>query len=119
MNKLLVFFALALIGTGSASAHHGLELFNTSQLIEIEGKVTGFRLADPHSLLFVEVQNLDGTVTTWEIEGGSGSGIVRSGLTQEYLNSEPSVRVELYQSRDGMCAPNCKASGREFDFNRS
>lgn len=119
MNKLLMLFGLALIGTGSASAHHGLELFDTSQLIEIEGRVTGFRLMDPHSLLFVEMQNPDGTVTTWEIEGGSGSGIVRSGLTQEFLNSEPLVRVEAYQSRDGTCAPNCRASGRDFDFDRS
>ncbi|MCG8416221.1 MAG: DUF6152 family protein [Pseudomonadales bacterium] len=119
MNKLLILLGLAAIGTGSASAHHGLELFDTSQLIEIEGRVTGFRLMDPHSILFVEMRNSDGTVTTWEIEGGSGSGIVQSGLTQEFLNSEPLVRVEVYQSRDGECAPNCKASGRDFDFDRS
>lgn len=119
MKRFLALIGLVLISIGSAFAHHGLELFNTSQLIEIEGRVTGFRLMDPHSLLFVEVQNPDGTVTTWEIEGGSGSGIVRSGLTQEFLNTEPLVRVEAYQSLDSTCAPNCKASGRDFDFDRS
>ena len=117
IRQILVLAALGLlINVTSVSAHHGLEGYNTRQLIVIEGKVVGFELMDPHSVLYVDVTNRDGSVTAWMIEGGSASGIINSGITVEFLRSEPEIAVEAYHSMDQLCTPKCRASGRDFDF---
>ena len=116
MKPLLFFVALLSSITGVTFAHHGLEGYDTSKAITIEGRVTEFRLMDPHSMLVVEAESPDGTLTVWEIEGGAGSGIVSSGLSREFLSSGPRVRVELFQSRDSLCNLRCSASGQDFTF---
>ena len=116
MNKLVRAFILFLAGTGSASAHHGLDNYNTTQLIELKGRVVDFRLLDPHSILVVETENADGTRSTWEIEGGSGSGIVKAGISQEFLRSGPAVTIKAFQTKDGACTPRCRAAGEDFNF---
>lgn len=117
---MLMVVLVLVIATGNSAvfAHHGLTGFDTSHLIAIEGKVIEYRLRDPHSLLVVEGMNADGTLAVWEIEGGAGSGIVKAGLSREFLDSQPAVRVSAYQSSDGICGPRCKASGQDFNFDR-
>lgn len=118
MRKYASLFLLPLIGIGTATAHHGLDGYNTNPIVEFEGKVVNFKLMDPHSVLVVETLNSDGTVSTWEIEGGSASGIVASGLSQEFLRSGPTVRIKGFQTKDGLCTPRCRAAGEEFDFEK-
>ena len=109
---------LATVSTVSATAHHGLEGFDQTSLIELEGRVVGFELRDPHSVLFVEVENPDGSRTAWEIEGGAARGIVEAGLSKEFLASSPTVRITAFRSKDASCQPRCLAAGRDFDFDR-
>ena len=118
MRKIVGLFLLSLVGINTATAHHGLDGYNTTQLIEFKGKVIEFRLMDPHSMLVVETENFDGTITTWEVEGGSASGIISSGLSQEFLRSGPIVHIKGFQTKDGACAPRCRAAGESFDFER-
>ena len=103
------------LSSGSLSAHHGLNEYDTDQLLELQGTVVGFELQEPHSLLYVAVEK-DGQTVTWAIEGGSGAGIVKAGLTKAYLGSRPAVTVFAYQSKDGRCEPMCRAAGRDFEF---
>ena len=103
------------LSSGSLSAHHGLNEYDTDQLLELQGTVVGFKLQDPHSVLYVAVEK-DGQTLTWAIEGGSGAGIVKAGLTKTYLGSRPAVTVFAYQSKDGRCEPMCRATGRDFEF---
>ncbi|HBN13953.1 MAG: hypothetical protein CMQ46_03105 [Gammaproteobacteria bacterium] len=102
----------------SATAHHGLDNFDQSTLLTLQGKVVGFELRDPHSVLFVEVANADGSVTAWAIEGGAARGIVEAGLSREFLASGPMVTVTAFPSLDTRCEPWCRAAGRNFDFER-
>ncbi|MCB1669771.1 MAG: DUF6152 family protein [Gammaproteobacteria bacterium] len=118
MRGLIAVIAMFLIGSSVVYAHHGLESYDTGQLIEFEGKVVGFRLMDPHSILVVEVEASDGAKVVWEVEGGRAAGIVEAGLTREFLGSGPLVRVTGYQSKDALCAPNCRMAGQDFDFER-
>lgn len=117
-NRWLAALILTLVSTASASAHHGLDGFDQTNLIELEGRVVGFELRDPHSVLFIEVENPDGSRTEWEIEGGAARGVVQAGLSREFLSSGPTVRVTAYRSKDLSCQPRCLASGRNFDFDR-
>ena len=111
--------SFSLFVTTVADAHHGLDLYNTDALVEIEGKVIEVRLMDPHSLLVVEARTTDGRVIQWEVEGGSASGIVGSGLSQEFLRSGPMVSIEGFQTKDDLCAPRCRLAGESFDFQQN
>ena len=119
MRRIISFFLLSLTGISTAAAHHGLDNYNTTQLVEFKGKVIEFRLMDPHSVLVVETKNPDGTISTWEVEGGSASGIINSGLSQEFLRSGPIVHIKGYQTKDGECAPRCRAAGEDFNFEQN
>ena len=116
---ILIIQVGVLFSISTVTAHHGLEGYDTDNVIELNGTVVGFELMDPHSMLFVDVINQDATVTRWVVEGGAASGIISSGLTREFLNGNPSVLVKAYQSKDGLCSPRCRASGREFDFQQN
>jgi hypothetical protein len=122
MNKntkvLTAILVSAMLFAVSAVAHHGLGEYDQTRLIRLEGRVVGFELKDPHSLLFVDVENPDGSVTSWIIEGGAAQGVVEAGLSKEFLESGPRVRVTAYQSKEMSCEPKCVASGRSFDFDK-
>ncbi len=105
-----------LLSVSRLNAHHGLNEYDTTSVIELKGKVVGFKLIDPHSLLYVDVENEDGTVTAWVVEGGAAHGIVGTGLTKDSLALGPTVTVRGYQSKDKQCRPHCKANGRDFVF---
>ncbi len=111
--------SILLCGLSSVSqldAHHGLDEYDTTLMIELKGKVVGFKLIDPHSLLYVDVENEDGSVTGWVVEGGAAHGIVAAGLTKDSLALGPTVVVHAYQSKNKQCTPHCKANGRKFVF---
>ena len=97
-------------------AHHGLANYDTREVIKIHGQVVDYRLRDPHSLLFVEVTNDDGSRTLWTIQGGSASGLARSGISRQKLASHPKVIVHAYGSRNNQCREQCEAAGLDFIF---
>ncbi|WP_369127362.1 DUF6152 family protein [Bowmanella dokdonensis] len=109
---------LALITTVTAQAHHSSAGFDRTELIELKGKLIGFESDEPHSVLFVEVKAPDGSSTTWEIEAGATRQILVSGITRDFLGSEPPVSVTAFRSYNESCQPRCLAAGRSFDFGR-
>ncbi|MDH7943373.1 DUF6152 family protein [Pseudohongiella sp. SYSU M77423] len=111
-------FLLMILTPLSATAHHGLGSYDQSNVLTLKGKVVGFELRDPHSLLFVEVANPDGSATVWAIEGGAARGIVETGLSREFLSGGPMVTVTALPSVDSRCEPLCRAAGQNFDFER-
>ena len=113
---VVLILACGLLSVSPLNAHHGLDDYDTTLMIELKGKVVGFELIDPHSLLYVDVGNEDGTTTAWVVEGGAAHGIVGAGLTKESLALGPVVIVRAYQSKDKQCTPHCKANGRKFIF---
>jgi hypothetical protein len=106
---------MAAIQSFACHAHHGMNDYDTSHTIELHGQVVGYKLLDPHSLLLLDVATRDGVVS-WQIEGGRAAGIVKAGLSRAYLDSKPDATIQVYQSKDESCLPNCRAIGLEFDF---
>ena len=71
--KALSILLYTLIGfvciSGSISAHHSAEMFNRDEIVTLTGTVKEFRYINPHSWLIVDIDNDDGTITTWGFEG--------------------------------------------------
>ncbi len=50
------------------SAHHGVALYDVSQMINVTGTVTDFQFVNPHVRIFFDVTGEDGTVVGWSAD---------------------------------------------------
>jgi hypothetical protein len=76
--RIIVFLILSSI-SGSLLAHHSHGNYQVQSLIEIQGVVTDFHLANPHVWIFLDVEDESGEVANWAVEGGSPASFVRGG----------------------------------------
>jgi hypothetical protein len=86
----------------SAWGHHAFSTeFDATRAVLLRGKVSTVELINPHSWIHIDVENEDGTVTTWMIEGGSPSALLRRGIDRNTVPIGAVLIVDGYGSRDG------------------
>jgi hypothetical protein len=87
--------AIALYACASAAwAHHSVSAwFDTTNMVEIEGRVTDFRWQNPHVMFTLEVADAGAAPVPWAIETLSISGISRWGITQDLFKVGDRLRV--------------------------
>jgi len=94
----------------TSSAHHSVAgFFNSDELIEIEGVVTGTLWRNPHTEFEVEVTEPSGESTMWRVETGAISVLRARGLDREFLHEGDQVTVyglESLRGRDEIFAYN-------------
>ncbi len=115
MKRISIAFAgLALIvSVVPALAHHAFSSeFDVNRPIAFTGKVTRVELINPHSWIHVDVEDDDGNVTSWRIEGGSPNALLRRGIDRNSIPVGSEIRVDGYGSRDG----GNKGVGVELEF---
>ncbi|NNC65583.1 MAG: hypothetical protein HKN84_12415, partial [Gammaproteobacteria bacterium] len=106
MRKLsiLVFTAAtaALLLLKPAVGHHSFAAaFDESKPLNLEGVVTKVELVNPHSWVWLDVTNEDGTVTNWGMEGGPPVNLFRNGVNKNTLPVGSEIRVFGYQAKTG------------------
>ncbi len=90
------------LASGSVSAHHSFAAaYDENAPLNMEGVVTKVELTNPHSWLWVDVTNDDGTVTNWGFEGGPPVNLFRHGLTRDTLPVGSEIKVFAYQAKSG------------------
>ena len=50
------------------SAHHGVALYDVSQMVNVTGTVTDLQFVNPHARILFDVTGEDGTVVGWSAE---------------------------------------------------
>ena len=81
-----------------AFAHHGGGTFDSSREVQYTGVLTRLDLVNPHSWIYFNVKEKDGTVTAHRCELRAATVLRRSGWTPEMF--KPGQRVTIEASPD-------------------
>jgi hypothetical protein len=89
------------------SAHHAFAAeYDADKLVQVSGKVTGFKWTNPHAWLYVEAKDQRGKVSTWSFEMGSPGGLMRRGWKKGELKRGDRVTVAGYAAKNGSRVAN-------------
>jgi hypothetical protein len=101
------FVVLAAFLVASASflqAHHSLAgMYALGKEAKVAGAFKAFRMVNPHSSMKFDVKNKDGSVTEWNVLGGSVQAIARLGLKSgpNALKPGDEIVVTMVPAADG------------------
>ena len=102
-NLLLAAVTAGIFSTSfSASAHHAFSAeFDAQKPIELTGVVTKGQWVNPHSWIYVDVKNADGTVSNWGFEFGAPFSLKQKGLTKTTLPVGTEIKLKGYLAKNG------------------
>lgn len=99
---LAALLVIGAAGTMPAMAHHAFAAeYDADKPIDVTGTVTKAKWVNPHSRLFLDAINSDGTVTHWGFEFGSPNALEGRGLTKVDLKPGARVHIKGYRSKNG------------------
>jgi hypothetical protein len=92
----------ALVLTASvATAHHSFTMFDRSIEQVVTGTVVRWAFNNPHSWLYLNIRNEDGTETLWSFEGSSPTALLQRGITGSTFEPGDTVTILYCPLRDG------------------
>lgn len=110
---------------GVALAHHSLAgQFDTGKTFDITGVVTRVDWVNPHTYLYVDVKQADGSALTYKLESLPVAMMRKAGLSrQELLGEGKPVNIKAHPARNGTATLGYIlvlkfADGREIQFSR-
>ena len=105
MKGILVATVLGLGLTASVAplrAHHSVAAqFDISRTITVQGIITKTEWLNPHTRIWVDAKNDDGTVSSWEMELPPPANLRRKGVGKDTLKQGDQITVSLWRAKDG------------------
>ncbi|MGC1458593.1 MAG: DUF6152 family protein [Steroidobacteraceae bacterium] len=77
-------------------AHHSYAMFDMSQTVTLQGTIRDFQWTNPHSWIWIDVPNAQGTAEQWGIEGMSPNYLARRGWSKHTLKPGDKVSVLIH-----------------------
>jgi hypothetical protein len=103
MSMRAPFVALAVFASlsgVSVTAHHSFGgTYNVDRQITIKGTIVQLTLRSPHSFVYVEVQDADGSAQRWTIEGASAQQFAQQGFDRDAFKIGDPVEIVGNPSR--------------------
>lgn len=101
-RRLLGYMGLALAaGTRAAFAHHSTAMFDLTKTVTVHGTVESFEWTNPHTWIWLNVENASKGTDRWGIEGMSPNFLSRTGWTRHALKAGDKVTAEINPLKDG------------------
>jgi Family of unknown function (DUF6152) len=113
LSVILIGGSLIAMG-GAAMAHHSFAMFDTDNQIELEGVVREFKYTSPHTFILLEVKAQDGSITVWNLEGGTPSALVRDGWSSQSLKPGDELKMMVAPLRSGAPGGSWTPQGTKF-----
>lgn len=83
-------------------AHHAFSAeFDAQRPVEVKGTVTKAQWVNPHSWIYVDVKQKDGTVQNWGFEFGAPFSLKQKGLTKTTLPLGSEISLKGYRAKSG------------------
>jgi hypothetical protein len=86
---------------GLASAHHSGAMFDSSKSVVLNGTITEFNWANPHSSIKIDVAGADGKHEVWAIEMNAPQNLAREGWKRTTIKNGDKVAITVRPLRDG------------------
>lgn len=100
-----------LLAAAPASPHHAFSAeFDIEKPLTLTGKLVRWEMINPHSWFHMDIEDDEGRMVRWMIEGGSPNELIRNGVTKNTLEIGIELTVEGYHAKDG----TPKGVGRNF-----
>lgn len=84
-----------------ASAHHSFTMFDRSIEKVATGQVVRWTFNNPHSWLYLNIKNADGTETLWSFEGSAPTALLQRGISGRTFEPGNTVTVLYCPLKDG------------------
>lgn len=84
-----------------ARGHHSAAMFDDEVELRLAGTVTRFDYVNPHSWLYVAVENDDGTTTEWGFELDAPPRLRRLGISPHFWREGDRIIVKTRPLKDG------------------
>lgn len=101
VGLILVAPAAALVMLSAANAHHSFTQFDRTTEMVKTGKVVRWAFNNPHSWLYLNVENDDGTQTLWSFEGSGPVSLINRGITGATFEPDDTITFMYCPMRDG------------------
>lgn len=100
-TKSGILVAGALVVCLPVLAHHSGAMFEDERTLTLSGTVTHFDYVNPHSWLYVDVENDDGSTTEWGFELDAPPRLRRLGVSPRFWEAGDQVTVRTRPLKDG------------------
>jgi hypothetical protein len=99
--KLLAAALVAALTATAAYAHHSFAMFDRDTQLVKTGTVVRWAFNNPHSWLYMNVKNPDGSDTLWSFEGSAPTGLITRGITGDTFKPGATVTFMFCPLKDG------------------
>lgn len=114
-----LFIALLVVISSQTSAHHSTAIYDSDNLIELQGRVVEWQFTNPHTFIILAVEDDNGEEVIWSLEGGNTSLVFRRGWTPESLQPGDELIITVRPLHSGAPGGNYSdvrnADGTPFD----
>ena len=100
-NLLPAVLIVLLLAASAAVAHHSFAMFDRTIEKIATGKVVRWTFNNPHSWLYVNVKNNDGSETLWGFEASSPTQLLQRGITGFTFEPGSTITVQYCPLKDG------------------
>ncbi len=84
-----------------ASSHHSNAFYDITKRVTVTGVVKEWRWVNPHTWLYLEVDDEKGGKVEWHAEGRAPGILLRAGWTRTSMKPGETVTVEMGLAKDG------------------
>jgi hypothetical protein len=104
--------------TGTMSAHHGANLYDSTKAVMMKGTITQFEWGNPHNQIYFDVKDDKGNVTHWVTSTEPPAVMTEQGWTRKSLKPGDEITAYVYAAKNGAPVGNLqkivKADGTEL-----
>ena len=97
-------FLIGLVTTCSyfeaALAHHSHGNYEMTEYTHLAGTVRELHWMNPHTWIYLEVQDSDGAAVVWALEGGSPGALLRGGWEPDTVEAGDEITVRCHRLKD-------------------